>query len=257
MDCREAERFADLSIDGEIEPSEQHELEGHLRACPGCRHAIGLRSWFEAQVRSKLRDQTEGVELPPGLRIRISARLREEARPSRVVPWGRFVPVGLILGTVILGSWTSASYRAFDPEEAVVRHTRNLPPEVTARGSGSEVERLFAKNLHYPVPVPRFDSKHPDVRLVGARLSSIQNRDAAYLMYDQRGARISLFAYPKEARFAKPEHFEERLVGGRPILVGRHRGYNVVAWEAGSMLYSLVSDVDHDELIQLAASPDQ
>jgi anti-sigma factor RsiW len=119
------------------------------------------------------------------------------------------------------------------------------------------VSRFLSAHLEYPVELPRFDEERSNVRLVGARLASIANRDAAYVMYDQRGARISLFAYPKPRRFAPPPGFGEREAHGRTLQVGTHRGYNVVTWLSGNTVYALVSEVDHDRLVELAASQDR
>jgi anti-sigma factor RsiW len=107
--------------------------------------------------------------------------------------------------------------------------------------------------------VPRLSQSNErggaSVQLVGGRLSNIKNRDAAYIMYDDRGARISLFAYPTDGnRVSVPSDFQERQIGNRSMMGGKHRGYNVVAWESGDVLYSLVSEVDPTELVQLAST---
>lgn len=164
------------------------------------------------------------------------------------------VPASLALGAIATLSWSISSGPTLDPEEHVAHHSRNLPPEVRAR-DGERLQQLFKKNLRYPVRVPRLSRPtHPNVQLVGGRLSHIENREAAYIMYDDRGARISLFAYPVEGRISMPKSFRQRSVGKRQMMVGKHRGYNVVAWESGDVLYSLVSDVDPGELVELAAT---
>jgi anti-sigma factor RsiW len=253
MDCREAERLADLDVDGEVQPSERGPLLAHLDACAPCRRRASGRAWFTAGLKAKLSEARSDTEAPVGLKSRIQGRLREEDQ-RRGFPWGRALPATMVVGALAIVSWAWPTERAFDPEEAVARHSRNLPPEVLARSREAEVHRLFEKNLAYRVKLPRLPGRDADVRLVGGRLSSIDNRDAALVTYDARGARISLFAYPKPDHLAKPASFEEVEVLGRPLLVGRHRGYNVVAWEEDDLLYSLVSDVDGPELVRLAAS---
>lgn len=257
MDCRDIERLAELSLDGEIDAKEQAHLERHLAACPGCRGSVGSLNWYQAQLRAKLQSSSDDCLIPADLRSRIATNIQHEARRTTSAPWRRAVPISLGIGAILLLIWSPQSEATLDPEDSVRRHTRNLPPEVRARGSEREVHRFFEKNLAYRVAVPRPRSAGSNVRLVGARLSNIDNHDAAYLMYDHRGARISLFAYPKPKRFRKPTGFTERTVHGQPLLVGKHRGYNVVAWEQGQTVYSLVSDVDSSELIDLAVSTER
>jgi anti-sigma factor RsiW len=155
---------------------------------------------------------------------------------------------------VLSWSWTSGP--SLIPEEAVARHSVNLPPEVRA-DDAKRVQRFLQKNLRYPVAVPHFETQNPNVRLVGARLSSLDDREAAYMMYDHRGAKLSVFAYPKPARFSRPNGFEEIHAGSHVLLVGKRRGYNVVAWEAGEVVYSMVSDLDPRELVELASTIEQ
>ena len=70
MDCREVERFADISLDQEMEASERAELEAHLSVCPPCRQAFSSRSLYQATVRSKLQSSANwmsGFRGPPDI----------------------------------------------------------------------------------------------------------------------------------------------------------------------------------------------
>jgi anti-sigma factor RsiW len=259
MECRDVDRLADLSLDGETDGSEQADIVGHLTVCPSCRQKHEGRSWFHGRLRAKLRESSDDLVAPPALRSQIATQLRVHDR--HVLPGlrlSRTVPATLALGTIVILSWSVSNAPELDPEEPVAHHSRNLPPEVRAR-DGEKLQQLFKRNLRYPVRVPRLaqpsDNGAATVQLVGGRLSNIQNRDAAYIMYDDRGARISLFAYPNEGgRVSVPKDFQERRIGNRNVMVGKHRGYNVVAWESGDVLYSLVSEVDPTELMQLAST---
>ncbi len=259
MDCREVDRLADLSLDGETELPEQAEVEGHLVACTHCRAKHEGRSWFHNRLRAKLRESSDELAAPTSLKLQIATQLRVQDRHGPAsLRWGRAVPATLALGTVVILSWTmSSTGSTLDPEEQVAHHSRNLPPEVRGR-DGEKLEQLFQRNLRYPVRVPRLsqpnDPSGATVQLVGGRLSNIKNRDAAYIMYDDRGARISLFAYPIDGQVNLPKDFQEQRVGNRSMMVGKHRGYNVVAWASGDVLYSLVSEVDPVELVQLAST---
>jgi anti-sigma factor RsiW len=253
MDCREAERFIDLRLDGEIEPSEGVVLETHLSTCTICRTRYHAQGKCLTTVRSKLKEANEEARTPIGLRTRIVARVSDdEAREG--FAWGRAVSVTLGVSMIAVLSWSGTNTSSLVPEETVTRHSGNLPPEVRADYEDARgVQKFLASNLRYPVSVPRFE-RNPSVRLVGARLSNLDDREAAYVMYDRRGSKLSLFAYPKPARFTRPADFREVQVGARTLLVGNRRGYNVVAWEEGDLVYSLVSDIDPKEMLDLAAA---
>jgi anti-sigma factor RsiW len=257
MECPEVDRLADLSLDGETELAEQAEIERHLIACSTCRCKHQSRAWFHNNLRQKLQQSSDELVAPISLKDQIATQLRVEDRCApAALRWSRTVPATLALGTMVVLSWSMTSGSTLDLEEPVAHHSRNLPPEVRAR-DGEKLQQLFKRNLRYPVRVPRLqknDRGAATVQLVGGRLSNIKNHEAAYIMYDDRGARISLFAYPIDGRVNLPRDFQERRVGGRSMMVGKHRGYNVVAWESGDVLYSLVSDVDPTELVQLAST---
>ena len=250
MDCQDVERQAQLSIDGELSDREKAELEQHLARCEHCRAGVSTARWFHHQLRAKLNESSDVLLAPAGLERRICRRIRTQRPPRR--PFRYILPAGVAAGLVGVLSFTPAQDAGLDPEEAVIRHSRNMPPEVRARGSHGEVQRFFQRNLRYEVEIPRLPLRSPHLRLVGGRLSSLAKQEAAHLMYDHRGARISVFARPLGERLSPPAHFNVRQVDGRPVLVGRHRGYNVVSLQRKNVLYSLVSDVDNVQLIELA-----
>lgn len=254
MDCREAERFVELGLDGEIESSEGGLLETHLNHCASCSARYHVHGKLRATIRTKLLEAQSEAKSPPGLRTRIVARVQDDERKESF-GWGRVaIPVSIGVSLVVVLSWSGTSGPPLVSEETVARHSTNLPPEVRADFEDARpVQRFLTSNLRYNVSVPRFDRHNPSVKLVGARLSSLDDHDAAYVMYDRRGAKVSFFAYPKPDRFTKPVDFREEVAGKKTVLVGKRRGYNVVAWEQGDLVYSLVSDIDPKEMVELAS----
>ncbi|MGF1509341.1 MAG: anti-sigma factor family protein [Myxococcota bacterium] len=254
MDGREVERFVEFSLDGELEPGEAAELGARINESPEAKALFQRELQFRSRLKQSLRTASSDCQTPDQLKERVVARLRTEDLGTRAPAWGRMLAVTLTVSALVVVSW-STSGPALDPEEPVAKHSQNRPPEYRPRSNLEEASRFFERHLGYPVPVPRLDQHHPHVRLVGVRLDNISNRDAAYMMYDHRGARISVFAVPKprnEGRVA-PASFISRQVGGRAVVAGQHRGYNVVSFDQGAFQYLLVSDVDRDELMELVA----
>lgn len=253
MKCREVDTFAELSLDGELESSDQLALERHLDSCSACRQRAAALGRSRVHLRAHLRSGTEATS-PLGLKTRVRARVRAEARRGRST-LTRVLPVALGVAALAMSSWSGRSdAHAVDVEGAVTRHAEHLPPEVRALGSSRSVERFLERNFG-DVRIPRVERALPHLRLVGARLDHVAERRAVLLMYDHRGARLSMFVYPAEARrLDPPPQFEATRVGGRAILVGRHRGYNMVAFTHGPNLYSVVSELDQSDLVRLAST---
>lgn len=253
MDCRDAHRFVQLRLDDEIEPADCAQLDIHLGSCAPCRARIEREQRFELELRARLRREAGEARAPAALRDRIGGELAA-ATPVRPAAW---MKVAIAAGGVffLLGVSWNATRGADVLRESVRRHSSNLPPDVRALGSDEEVDRFLEQRLSYAVSVPRLAGSGEDVRLVGARLANIHDRDVPLFQYEHRGAKVSLVAYPESGRgrAALPDDFERRHVGDRDFYVGAERGYNVVAWRERGTLYSLVSDVDGSELVRLAS----
>ena len=253
MECREVDRFAELSFDGEIDTIDRALLERHLTHCPACRRRVEARDWVQSEVRAHLKARSEAEGCPLGLATRLGARLRAEERRqgSRL---RRLVPLSLGVAAIATLSWSTRATgtAVLDPEASVAHHAAQLPPEVRTLGGMVEVRKFLERNFHPDVALPVSERQLPDLRLVGARLDHVADRRAASLMFESRGARVSMLVYPRDREVVPPPRFEARRVGGRPVWVGRHRGYNVVAWTRGALVYSVVSDIDSCELERIA-----
>ncbi len=251
MDCREAERFGQLELDEEIEAADCAELERHVEHCARCRESLDRERRFQARLQGHLRLAQEQQTMPEGARERLLGALAAEERRGFPVGRAAAVAAGVF---VLIGLSYGGSEQPTIFEESVERHSSNLPPEVRSLAGGEEVRRFLERNLRHPVAVP--EPARPDlpVRLVGARLSSIKDHDVAYVMYDHRGAKMSLFAVPTQETPRDPPGFQRRIVGDRVMWVGTKRGYNVVAWKDRGTFYSLVSDVDPSELVEVAGA---
>ena len=252
MECRDFERWVSLSQDGELCAEEEGELRSHLKVCAECRDSSGAL----LRMNECLKDHLKGADnatAPLSLKTRVRRDIREsEDQGSSTVK--TLVPSAVIgmAASLLIFAWTKPVQKEDQfPDHVVIRHSRNYPPEVrTEEDDPAPVLRHIDRNISYPVRVPRFHAKNPNVRLVGARLSVIEDRDAVQLIYDHRGARISVFPYPRSSMPVEDRGGYVRRVGGRPVRVTKHRGYNVVRWDQGDLSYSAVSDVDQNELVQ-------
>jgi len=252
MDCSELERALDAWLDGELDRPEEVEAERHVAGCEPCRAIAERARTLRKALRAKLREAM-GPALTPApqdLRQRIHLALVRERRPL----WRRALsplPIAAAVACAAGVMVVLATHAGTDPlvEEAVAKHTRDLPLEVTAASVGPDsVARWFAGKLDFNAAPPRFPAG--DVRLVGARLSNIQDQPAAYVRYDLPSGHLGLFILDDpHRRFA---------VAGRAVQVGpatvhlmNARGFNVAVWRRNEIVYSLVSDLDEADLARL------
>ncbi len=256
MDCEELERSVDAFVDGEFEERERTEVQAHVSVCEPCRRMVEEHTRFQAALRSRLRcclgEGAPAGRAPARLRQRIIEALDHERRPL----WRRpAVLAAAALLLLLLGGLALARQRTTllesDPfvEEAVRRHVRDLPLEVTAASSGADsVAGWFAGKLDFNPALPRFHD--PGVRLVGARLSQLRDWPAAYMRYDAPGGRIGVFILDDpDGRFTGAG--ELRHLGASSVWIARTRGYRVAVWRQNDMVYSVVSDLAEHDLADL------
>jgi anti-sigma factor RsiW len=255
MDCGELHRMLDAYLDGELAAPEQAEADDHLGACEACRGVAQregtLRAALRRQLKAALGPGSPHGRAPDALHDRIRTALHRERRPL----WRRALaplPISALAACVAGVLVVLATHGGTDPlvEEAIRKHTRDLPLEVTAASMGPEsVGRWFAGKLDFNAAPPRF--RADQVRLVGARLSNIQDRPAAYVRYELPQGHLGLFILDDpQRRFGDAA----RILSIGPastVRVVNARGYNVAVWRRNEIVYSLVSDLDADDLARL------
>lgn len=254
MDCAELRRTLDAYLDGELAPREQVEAADHLQLCDECRavadHEGGLRSAMRARLKAALGSGSVHGSAPQALRERIHLALLGEREPL----WRRVLspmPISALAACVAGIIVVLVTHAGADPlvEEAVSKHSRDLPLEVTAAAIGPEsIAGWFAGKLDFNAAPPRFHDGA--VRLVGARLSNIRDRPAAYVRYDLPRGHMGLFILDDpDRRFGEAGRIVQ--VGASTVRMVNARGFNVAVWRRNEIVYSLVSDLDESDLARL------
>lgn len=254
MDCAELSRSVEAFLDGEFEAREQAEAEAHLAGCGRCRALTEAEAARLTALRARLREAmgptTPAGRCPEALRRRVSTALARERRPL----WRRVlspVPMATAAACAAGALVVLASHGGGDAlvQEAVKKHHRGLPLEVTTASVGPEaIPGWFAGKLDFKPTPPQFKEK--EARVVGARLSHLREYPAAYIRYDLPRGQAGLFIVDDpERRFEATGR--EVQVGPRTLRVINARGYNVAVWRQDEIVYSLVSDLGEDDLFQL------
>jgi predicted anti-sigma-YlaC factor YlaD len=111
MDCKKAERFLLLSLDGKLAPEEETLLQGHLESCPSCR-----RKGEEYRMILRLvRPQTVPEPLPY-FRERLLARLKEKEKTAPALLWVKWAHRAVALSLAAF-FFFGAGILLFQPQE--------------------------------------------------------------------------------------------------------------------------------------------
>jgi len=244
MTCGDIDRFVDAYLDGEFGDDDRAEMERHLQTCAACAGVAQRHAAFKATLRAA----APRPSLPAGLRARIDAALAKVPPPRprwrRVAV--RYAPPAAAAALLGMLMWST---HPFSPvvEDAIAKHQRDLPVEVTGRPD--QVRAWFADKVGFAFRPPRLP---PNSVLRGARLASLRERDAAYLVYDVDGEKVSVLVFdphdlPLEAR-------RTRYVGNHQVYLDGARGYHVALYRDRDVGYAFTSDMDEDRMIQLVST---
>jgi mycothiol system anti-sigma-R factor len=282
MDCAEFKLMVHAFVDGEFDAREQVEAEQHLDACPRCRELARHTALFRATLQASYTPE----RAPDALRARIMASLQQQAQaelaaapvpapalapavaaaPRRRAwaPWAAAAALAaLTVGAATLwsGFGPSPAPAAVDvaapPEaareaivaESVNLHRRNLPVEITGP-SDARVRYWFHGKVDFPVNLPRFDRvRQENVNLLGARLSNLREKQAAYVVYEARGQKLSVMVFDDQHRVRRVAAAPRARADEREIY--NAGGYNVAIVEDDGVTYSITSELPREDMVKL------
>ncbi len=253
MTERDVEHLVELSIDGELDPSEEARLAAALERSEVDRQRAEAARYVHRSLKEKLKAASDDAATPPSLKARVTYQLRREAVAieESLFPWGRAVAATLAVALLVIVAFVK-SVECLDPEEYVAVHASNHKPDVEATLGLERVRQHIQQHIGVLMKVAQPDEN--DLRLLGVRTVNLGRRKSAYLMYDRRGVRISVFASPGTNRNLSPPEFRPAQRAGRELYLGEHRGYRIVSFSKGDLEYSIVGDAETEDLVELASA---
>lgn len=233
-------------IDDELDLVRSMELEDHLVECGDCaREVASYRALKETLEPADLR-----YAAPEGFRERLMAKLEEAERPqsrpvfqSRSIPWWNWASVAACLLIVALAFFfNSYKQRGHDLARAIVAdHVRSLMASHLTDVLTSDqhtVKPWFTGKLDFSPQVRDFSGA--GFELVGGRLEYLDGHSAAAIVYQRRKHVINVFTWPLAGSDAQPRSSAQQ-------------GFNLVEWRQSGMYYCAVSDLNQQELSELAS----
>ena len=263
------ESFLDAYVDGEFESRETAEVEAHLSSCPGCSNRAAMQASYKEAVRRANAAPGAPVHLREQIRTALADpaaydRLGLEDEASRQQPSGRWWtgPKGIATAAAVAGAavWFMAggldrpvfSGRSRSPappmvEDGVALHARTLPLDFVSPDS-NDVQKWLQGKVDFGVRLPKFEQA---AAVQGVRLSTVHARQAAAVAYSVPRAesrRVTLLIVDDpDAKMTGVA----RRVADREVFVSHSRGFNVVSWRKDEIVYSLISDLDERDVLEL------
>ena len=231
-------------LDDELDLVRSMELEDHLAECGDCASQIAsYRALREGVQAADLRYQPSAE-----FRTRLLSELHRESQPRptlirRRVPrwsWAAVAALLLLASAALVLDISQRSDRRF-ANEIVAGHVRSLMATHLTDVATSDqhtVKPWFTGKVDFSPQVR--DLSADGFELIGGRLEYLEGHNAAAIVYQRRKHVINVFTWPISGKDEEPQSQAQQ-------------GFNLVEWKQGGMYYCAVSDLNRQELIELAS----
>jgi anti-sigma factor (TIGR02949 family) len=269
MKCDDYKPLVHVYVDGEFDERDVFEVELHLEGCESCRNLTR----HESKMRGQFKASFELDRTPEDLKARLMGRLEavakaeagqavESLEPSENPSSGQVWILGPLAAAAAAAAlliifWDAPAQPGFEPivEESVNWHRKNLPIEVTGP-SGDRVKTWLRPKVDFPVRLPKFErTGRQEVSLLGARLSNVRERQAAYVVYEVDGNKVSVMLIDGRRAGnrlkAKVTPAARRHFDSVAPAFYTNNGYNVAVIKDNGVTYSITSELPREDMVQL------
>jgi len=243
MTCEDARGLLTAYVDAELDVAHSLDVEKHLATCPVCARIVENQE----RLRSAIQSSDLFFEPPPALGARLETALRGSAkpaaRPRMAWPW-MAAAAAILLALVFAGRLQvgrPAASETLIAQEILDSHLRSLMPGHLTDVESSDrhtVKPWFDGKIDFAPPVVDFASD--GFPLAGGRMDSISGRTVAALVYRRNKHLINVFIWPSQTPDSAPAQ-------------ATLQGYNLLHWTQGGFAWWMSSDLNSEELGQLAA----
>jgi anti-sigma factor RsiW len=237
MDCETARTFLDAYSTSELDLMSTMEVEKHLAECASCAKELdGLQS-----LRRRIQDPSLRYRAPESLQHAMFDRV---AQPRLMT--SRWLARAAAAIQIFLLPWflwyasTNRSNATLLADEITSAHVRSLQGDHLLDVVSTDqhtVKPWFNGKLDFSPTVIDFAGQ--GFPLVGGRLDYINHQTVAAIVYQRGKHMINVLVWPTHE-------------GDDQTRSSQHNGYNLITWARGGLKYSAVSDLNSQELSQLA-----
>lgn len=256
MNCEDVQAQLHDFVKRRLDPSLHAEIGAHVAGCETCDNAERAEHALDELLEQRLPRHAAPTALKRRLGLLMGRPAPATRAPSR---WTRLVAPALAAGLALFtagvllqrGSGRQGEL-ALLASEAVNDHLRVLAsqhPLDIESGGKHQVKPWFEGKLDFAPVVPALEGT--DMRLRGGAVGYVFDRKAAVLVYGLRLHVVTLLVFRAEA-LAWPDTGARQIgpVRGHETSI---RGFNAILWRHDALGYALVSDVNAEELSELAA----
>jgi len=200
--------------------------------CEECKKIAVIDSLIEDRIRAELCQVDPPSEL--FTRLEMDIRLAEREKGDNLFSWKKFVPaltIAALLLAIVLNPF-SGRIGSLDQISslALANHLDSDLRMVFRAGDITDVLDWFSGKLGFPVSLPKLNIQGST--FLGGRECLLGKEKAAYLYYEKRGKRASLF-------IIHVRDLSIPLKGERVYNVS-DKGHDVKVWKEGDLVFALV-----------------
>ena len=240
MACEEWRGKIDLYLDGELAAVEANAVGIHLRGCTAC----AAQTLESVQLKRALHFAGKRYEPSPQLRNKIAKSIGAKSRPA--VGWWKLGTVAAIILLVASGVLYSYFGRENARQQRVYSELADL--HVTTLASSAPVD-VVSSDRH--TVKPWFQGKVPftfnlpelqgsEFRLLGGRVTYLEQTPGAHLIYQVRKHEVSVFIFPERSGVSLPAGRKNELT------------FNVETWTQNGLRYFVFGDASVDDIQALS-----
>jgi anti-sigma factor (TIGR02949 family) len=255
--CDKVRDHLDAYLSRELPEETSREVQHHLDACPQCAAELETR----ARIRTQLQDAVRATPVPAGFEVRVRRALNQTAPRPRTGLWAVAAAAAVILCVFLVNLLRNQA----NPEQAILRKASGRLTAVLNVGLRDHLHcAVFRKYSKQPLAasqmaadlgpgfadlLPRIQAKLPgDLRVIQAHHCEAGGRQYTHFIIAgvgrDNGKIVSLILTRREPG--------ESLAGGIDQ-TGVDR-FQVVGFESHDYLAYVISDMDAQQSLQLAAS---
>jgi anti-sigma factor (TIGR02949 family) len=254
--CEKARGHLDSYLSRELPEDTSREVQRHLESCPSCAAELDTR----ARVRAQLQAAVRATPVPIGLDAKVRRAVRGEVSRPRTGLWAVAAAAAVILCVVLVGLLRERA----NPERAILRKTSGRLAAVLNVGLRDHLHcAVFRKYSKQPIAasqmaadlgpgfaglLPLVQAKLPrDFRVIQGHHCTAGGRQYMHLIISGGaggGKIVSLVLTRRQPG---------ESLGGGIYQAGVDR-FQVVGFESHDYLAYVISDMDANQNLQLAAS---